>query len=511
TSHLRQRRARGFPDAVARNTGREIVRRVVADGALRHHACNVCSHRAMDFVHNRVIAREQHHRHPEVTCNGRVEQRLAGVAPVQANVIEAPRRNGVRAHRLWRIDRGVITDKNGRVEAAVHAFHHLQRTRPGADQARRRIQLLRQQREPVAVRVGYGNRCRPRGQRPFDGRVHLARHEPAEALVFKALRPGPKLRRVHHAGNAFHVGRDEHAKLFRWRLRRPGKGPAHHEQQENKYTPRSHQGGECTASGVAVVSYAVPYSGRDVACCVSGGRALCRVARPSGSVIPSERGKQRGTSTSRGILDFRSLEKCVLETWRSEAMFLSRRSVLFAICLTLVSAAAAQPKRFITEKDLFDFTWIGDPQMSPDGKRVAFVRVTVNDKKDDYDTSIWTVSTDTGELQRLTSGSRDEAPRWSPDGKRLAFVRSVEQEGKRQPGQIFVLPLSGGEALQVTKLPKGAQSPVWSPDGTKLAFTSRTNAEDLKREECKGKKEAERIKDPKCAPLEHESDVRVIT
>ncbi len=192
-------------------------------------------------------------------------------------------------------------------------------------------------------------------------------------------------------------------------------------------------------------------------------------------------------------------------------MFLCRRSVLLAICLTLVSAAAAQPKRFITEKDLFDFTWIGDPQMSPDGKRVAFVRVTVNDKKDDYDTSIWTVSTDTGELQRLTSGSRDEAPRWSPDGKRLAFVRSVEQEGKRQPGQIFVLPLSGGEAFQVTKLPKGAQSPVWSPDDTRLAFTSRTNAEDLKREECKGKKEAERIKDPKCAPLEHESDVRVIT
>src|SRR5581483_8008153 len=155
------------------------------------------------------------------------------------------------------------TSKKRRVEAAVHVFHHLQRSWPAAVQARPRIQLLRQQREPVAVRVGYGNRCRPRGQRPFDGRVHLPCHEPAEALVFKALRSGTKLRGVHHAGDAFHVGRDEHAELFRWRLLRPGKDCAHHEQQENKYTRGSHKGGECTALGVAVVSYAVPYSARE--------------------------------------------------------------------------------------------------------------------------------------------------------------------------------------------------------------------------------------------------------
>src|SRR3954468_7131921 len=74
-------------------------------------------------------------------------------------------------------------------------------------------------------------------------------------------------------------------------------------------------------------------------------------------------------------------------------------------------------KRNITEKDLFDFVWIGDPQVAPDGSRVAFVRVTVNEKKDGYDTSIWIVATDGSDQPRqLTSGKHDSTPRWSPDG-----------------------------------------------------------------------------------------------
>ena len=64
--------------------------------------------------------------------------------------------------------------------------------------------------------------------------------------------------------------------------------------------------------------------------------------------------------------------------------------VLITVTL-LVSPALAQ-KRNITEKDLFNFVWVADPRISPDGSRVAFVRVTVNDKKDGYNTSIWTVS-----------------------------------------------------------------------------------------------------------------------
>ena len=101
------------------------------------------------------------------------------------------------------------------------------------------------------------------------------------------------------------------------------------------------------------------------------------------------------------------------------------RSILSVLLITfvfVVSPASAQ-KRNITEKDLFNFVWVGDPQISPDGSRVAFVRVTVNDKKDGYETSIWTVATASGETHQLTTGTRDSSPRWSPDGKYLVFVR----------------------------------------------------------------------------------------
>src|SRR5437588_225679 len=149
------------------------------------------------------------------------------------------------------------------------------------------------------------------------------------------------------------------------------------------------------------------------------------------------------------------------------------RSILFALLSFIPIASQAADKRGVTEKDLFDFVWIGDPQISPDGSRVAFVRVTVNEKKTGYDTSIWTVGTaGNEEPHRLTNGNHDNSPRWSPDGKFLAFVRSVEKDGKPEPGQLALLPMNGGDAWSVTDLPKGASGPHWSPDGKTIAFSS---------------------------------------
>src|SRR5881227_4011431 len=102
------------------------------------------------------------------------------------------------------------------------------------------------------------------------------------------------------------------------------------------------------------------------------------------------------------------------------------RLIPASLCMFVAFLGFAQ-KRSITEKDLFQFNWIGDPQISPDGSRVAFVKVSVNDKKDGYDTSIWSVSLRGDEQPiRIGSGSHDSAPRWSPDGKWLVFVRSPE-------------------------------------------------------------------------------------
>src|SRR6478672_5645478 len=141
--------------------------------------------------------------------------------------------------------------------------------------------------------------------------------------------------------------------------------------------------------------------------------------------------------------------------------------------LLLATVPHAAEKRFITEKDLLKFTWIADPQIAPDGSNIAFVRVTVNEKENRYETSLFTVATSGGEApRRLTSNVRDAMPRWSPDGRRIAFVRSIEKDGKPQSGQIYLLDMNGGEAYPLTQDTKGVTSIEWSPDGKTIAFTA---------------------------------------
>src|SRR5438045_6137890 len=129
------------------------------------------------------------------------------------------------------------------------------------------------------------------------------------------------------------------------------------------------------------------------------------------------------------------------QDWRMLPSHLCRL-ILFAFLWLIPIGSQAADKRGITEKDLFDFVWIGDPQISPDGSRVAFVRVGVNEKKIGYDTAIWTVSTaDKEPPHRLTNGPHEGSPQWSPDGKYLVFMSAIVKLGKLQPPLLAMLPL----------------------------------------------------------------------
>jgi dipeptidyl aminopeptidase/acylaminoacyl peptidase len=148
------------------------------------------------------------------------------------------------------------------------------------------------------------------------------------------------------------------------------------------------------------------------------------------------------------------------------------RALALLIVLSLSGAVHAADRRPIRETDLLDFVWIADPQISPDGSAVAFVRVVVNRAEDTYDSSIWVVPTGGGDPRAMTTGRRDTTPRWSPDGTRLGFLRPAEIAGRAAAPQVHVLTLDGGEARALTSLPDGVTTFAWSPDGARLAVGS---------------------------------------
>ena len=115
-------------------------------------------------------------------------------------------------------------------------------------------------------------------------------------------------------------------------------------------------------------------------------------------------------------------------------------------------------------RDLADVSIPSDPRLHPDGGHVAFVVSRINFEDDRYDRSIWVWDGD--EARPFTHGPGDGSPRWSPDGTRLAFLRMGT--GDDDKPQVAVMSARGGEAAVVTNLPLGVESIEWSPTGDRL-------------------------------------------
>lgn len=139
---------------------------------------------------------------------------------------------------------------------------------------------------------------------------------------------------------------------------------------------------------------------------------------------------------------------------------------------------AEQTRRKLTPEDLYAFVNVSDPQISPDGEVIAFVRTHIDAESKEPRSAIWLVPAAGGAPVQFTrSPKSDSQPRWSPDGRTLAFVS--DRSGDRQ---IWLIERFGGEARQLTFMRSGAAGPTWSPDGRRIAFTALVGIED-KREQ----------------------------
>jgi dipeptidyl aminopeptidase/acylaminoacyl peptidase len=147
-------------------------------------------------------------------------------------------------------------------------------------------------------------------------------------------------------------------------------------------------------------------------------------------------------------------------------------------------AMRAQTRRGFTPEDYFAFKFISDPRISPDGKTIAYVLTTIDQKKNRRESSIWLIPADGSSAPRRLSSEFFSAssPRWSPDGKTLAFLsaRASEPSAAEKPkSQIYLLSISsGGEAAALTKLKNAVQSFQWSPEGSRIVVVSSSGVMD---------------------------------
>ncbi len=147
-------------------------------------------------------------------------------------------------------------------------------------------------------------------------------------------------------------------------------------------------------------------------------------------------------------------------------------SLLFACAVWAQSVHDASGRRGVTAEDYFAFEQAGDPQISPDGKSVAYTVTTIDQKANRRVSRIWFSQLDGSQppVPYTAEGVSSTSPRWSPDGRFVAFLST--RDGSR--AQIWLLSRNGGEARRLTNLDGGVSNLEWSPDSTRLVGLTRT-------------------------------------
>jgi dipeptidyl aminopeptidase/acylaminoacyl peptidase len=154
---------------------------------------------------------------------------------------------------------------------------------------------------------------------------------------------------------------------------------------------------------------------------------------------------------------------------------------------TRTTNAQTQEKRAMTFHDLIAMHRVSDPQISPDGKWVAYTVATPNYEANRLDKNIWIASVTGDEPPRaIIASAASERARWSPDGTRLLVLTS-----RNGSTELWVQPSDGSSAPRVATFSGEVDNEIWSPDGKSIVFTSRVYP-DCKDEACNRARDADK-------------------
>jgi acylaminoacyl-peptidase len=155
---------------------------------------------------------------------------------------------------------------------------------------------------------------------------------------------------------------------------------------------------------------------------------------------------------------------------------MNRLAFKFQLCILLLSAlfasvAAQSTQNKLTIQDVFNVETVSDPQISPDGKRIVYVRQFADIMSDKRCSNLWIISFDGTDHRPLTTGNfSDTNPRWSPDGKQIIYISNRDQTPGAPP-QIYRRWMDTGETAKLTNLTQSPAGIAISPDGKWISFT----------------------------------------
>ena len=129
---------------------------------------------------------------------------------------------------------------------------------------------------------------------------------------------------------------------------------------------------------------------------------------------------------------------------------------------------AQQGMDVLTAEDVFDLEFVSDPQISPDGSQIVFVRQWSDPQTDRNFSNLWIMNRGGADLRPLTSGKQSDSwPRWSPDGNRLLYISDMTGSS-----QLHTRWMDTGATNRITNLVEEPRVPAWSPDGSRIVFSS---------------------------------------